>query len=50
MWCEPGFYERTPQQDVSALEREERALGPEIDELVRKWEALEAELASLAAE
>jgi ATPase subunit of ABC transporter with duplicated ATPase domains len=50
MWCEPGFYERTAKADVSALEREERALGPQIDELVAKWAELEAEIASLAAE
>ena len=49
MWCEPGFYERTSKEDVAALEREERALGPQIEELLAKWEALEAELASLEA-
>jgi ATPase subunit of ABC transporter with duplicated ATPase domains len=47
MWCEPGFYERTGKAEVVTLEREEQALGREIDELVARWEALEAELASL---
>jgi energy-coupling factor transporter ATP-binding protein EcfA2 len=49
MWCEAGFYERTSKADVVALEREERALGTEIDQLVARWETLEAELASLEA-
>ena len=49
MWCEAGFYERTSKADVVALEREERALGTEIDQLVARWEALEAEIASLEA-
>jgi len=49
MWCEPGFYERTAKADVGKLEQEERALGPQIDELVAKWEALEAEIAGLEA-
>jgi ATPase subunit of ABC transporter with duplicated ATPase domains len=45
-WCEPGFYERTDSAGVAALEREEQALGAEITELMGKWEALEAELAT----
>jgi ATPase subunit of ABC transporter with duplicated ATPase domains len=49
MWCEPGFYERTSKADVVALEREERTLGADIDQLVARWEALEAEIASLEA-
>jgi ATPase subunit of ABC transporter with duplicated ATPase domains len=49
-WCEPGFYERTDKAQVAALEREEQALGVEIAELIAKWEALETEIASLAAE
>ena len=49
-WCEPGFYERTAKDEVSALEREEQALGAEIAVLIEKWEALEAEIASLAGD
>ncbi len=48
-WCEPGFYERTDPAGVAALEREEQALTGELVELMAKWEALEAEIASLAA-
>ncbi len=49
-WCEPGFYEKTPKARIAELEREEQALGPDIDALIAKWEALEAELADLAAD
>jgi ATPase subunit of ABC transporter with duplicated ATPase domains len=45
-FCEPGFFERTPRETVAALEAEERALGPRIEELMAEWEALEAELAA----
>ena len=43
-WCEPGFYEDTPADEIAALEAEERALGPRIVALVGEWEALEKEL------
>jgi ATPase subunit of ABC transporter with duplicated ATPase domains len=46
LWCEPGFFERTPPEEVALLQAEERALGPRIEELIAEWEALEAELAS----
>ncbi|MGC4087904.1 MAG: ATP-binding cassette domain-containing protein [Polyangiaceae bacterium] len=44
MWCEPGFFERTPADEVAALQAEERELGPRIDTLLAEWESLEAEL------
>ncbi len=49
-WCEVGFYERTEKAQVSALEREEQALGAQIIELMTKWEAIEAEIATLSVE
>ena len=45
-FCEPGFFEKTPSAEVAALQAEEQALGPKIDELMEKWDALEKELAS----
>ena len=45
-FCEPGFFEKTPPAEVAALQAEEQALGPKIDELMEKWDALEKELAS----
>ena len=47
-WCEPGFFEKTPKDEVAALENEEKALGPKIDALLAEWEALESELAGTA--
>jgi hypothetical protein len=35
---------------VQSLEREQNELGPQIDRLMSDWEAVEAELATLAAE
>jgi ATPase subunit of ABC transporter with duplicated ATPase domains len=49
-WCEPGFYERTSKDAVAALEHEEKTLAAEIADLITKWEALEAEIAALAAD
>jgi ATPase subunit of ABC transporter with duplicated ATPase domains len=48
LWCEPGFYEKTPPDKVAAIEAEEKSLGPKIDELMAEWESLEAELAAAA--
>jgi ATPase subunit of ABC transporter with duplicated ATPase domains len=47
-WAEPGFYERTDAQRIAELQREEQELGPRIEALIGEWEALEAEIASLA--
>ena len=47
LYCSPGFFERTPRDEFAALEREEAALGPQIDALMAEWEALETELSSL---
>jgi ATPase subunit of ABC transporter with duplicated ATPase domains len=49
-WARPEFYATTDKARVAELEREERALGAEISALMTKWEALEAEIASLTAE
>jgi ATPase subunit of ABC transporter with duplicated ATPase domains len=50
LWCEPGFYERTDKAQVTALQREEEALGGEIATLIAKWEELEAEITSLSGD
>ena len=43
-WCEPTFYDRTPADELTKLEAEEKALGPRIATLTGEWEALEKEL------
>jgi ATPase subunit of ABC transporter with duplicated ATPase domains len=47
-WCEPGFFEKTAKEEVTALELEERELGPRIEALLAEWEAVEAELQALS--
>jgi len=44
-FCQPGFYEKTPPDEIAALEAEEKSLGPRIEELIAEWEAIEAEIA-----
>jgi ATPase subunit of ABC transporter with duplicated ATPase domains len=47
LWCEAGYYEKTPPAEITKVEEEEKALGPKIDALIAEWEALETELADL---
>jgi ATPase subunit of ABC transporter with duplicated ATPase domains len=47
-WCEPGFYEKTPKDEIAALEAEEQALGPKIEALLAEWESIEAEITALS--
>jgi ATPase subunit of ABC transporter with duplicated ATPase domains len=47
LYASPGFFERTPQSEVSALVAEEAAIGPQVDALMAEWEELEAEIASI---
>jgi ATPase subunit of ABC transporter with duplicated ATPase domains len=50
MYCSDGFFERTSAPEVEALEQEKAGLGPHIEALMDRWEALEQELAGLQAE
>jgi len=47
LYCSPGFFERTSQDDVAALEQEQASLRPRIEALIAEWEALEKEIADL---
>jgi len=47
LYCSPGFFERTSQDDVAALEQEQSSLGPRIEALIAEWESLEKEIAEL---
>jgi hypothetical protein len=46
-FCEPGFFERTPHQEVQALQAEQKRLGGRVEELMAEWERLERELGEL---
>jgi ATPase subunit of ABC transporter with duplicated ATPase domains len=45
LYAEPGFFERTPKEDVQKLVAEEAELGPKIEALMHEWEEVERELA-----
>jgi ATPase subunit of ABC transporter with duplicated ATPase domains len=47
LYAEPGFFERTPKDEVARLAREQSALGPEIEKLIAEWESVEKELTEL---
>jgi ATPase subunit of ABC transporter with duplicated ATPase domains len=49
MWCEPGFYEKTPPAQITSLENEEKALLVEIEARMAEWESLEKEIAEIGA-
>ena len=48
-FCEPGFFEKTAPDDVSALQAEQAELTGRVEALMAEWESLEEELASLEA-
>jgi ATPase subunit of ABC transporter with duplicated ATPase domains len=48
-FCDPTYFERTPQKDVRKLEAEQKALNQKIGELMGEWETIEGELEGLAA-
>jgi len=47
LYCEPGFFETTPADEVQALQREEADLSPKIEQLMSEWEAIETALEEL---
>ncbi len=47
LFCNPGFFDKTPPAGVRKLEKEQQDLKERIDERMAEWEALEAELEEL---
>ena len=47
LFCQPGYYERTPPDDVKALEDERSRLKNEVADLTNEWERTEEELSAL---
>ena len=47
-FCNPGFFDATPRNEVQRLEGEQKRLATEIAQLMARWEALEAELGAVA--
>ena len=47
IFCDPSYFDRTPQKEVRKLEQEQKNLKEQIEGLMREWETLEEELALL---
>jgi ATPase subunit of ABC transporter with duplicated ATPase domains len=48
-FCDPSYFERSPQKEVRKLEIEQQALKGKIETLMGEWETIEGELEGLAA-
>ena len=46
LFCNAGFFEETPAAKVKKLENEQKQLKSKVDDLLLRWEELEAELES----
>ena len=46
-FCDPSYYERTPSDEVRALEKERTRRQHEVAQLMAEWERTEAEIDSL---
>ncbi len=44
VFCEPTYYERTPPDEVKALEAERTSLQNEVANLMSEWECAEQEI------
>jgi ABC-type multidrug transport system ATPase subunit len=49
LFCNPGFFERTPRAELDRLEREQKSLSGKVEELVAAWEGVERELEAAPA-
>ncbi|NOU31716.1 MAG: ABC-F family ATP-binding cassette domain-containing protein [Polyangiaceae bacterium] len=48
-YASPGFFEKTPKEEVAALEAEDKALEGKLETLIAEWEGLEKEIADGAS-
>ncbi|MCP4659682.1 MAG: ATP-binding cassette domain-containing protein [bacterium] len=49
MFCNPGFFDKTPGEEVRRLEAEQKRLANEIEALMEEWETIEQEIGELSA-
>ncbi|KAB2961827.1 MAG: ABC-F family ATP-binding cassette domain-containing protein [Thermoanaerobaculia bacterium] len=49
LFCNPGFFDKTPSPEVRKLENEQKTLSTRLDELMASWEKVEKELAGVTA-
>lgn len=50
LFCEPAYFERTPDSDVSSLEKERVRLHADIQRLLGEWEDVEKKLDELVGQ
>jgi ATPase subunit of ABC transporter with duplicated ATPase domains len=50
LFCAPDFYDRSIPSEVSSLESERTDLSAEVEDLMQRWEAVEAELGGLGSD
>jgi len=48
LYADPGFFQRTPGDEVKSLEREDAELTSQLERWLAEWEAIEKELAELS--
>jgi len=48
LFCNPGFFEKTPEKEVRKLEGEQKTLSGRVEEMMAEWESVETELGELA--
>jgi ATPase subunit of ABC transporter with duplicated ATPase domains len=46
LFCNPGFFDKTPAGEVKKLENEQKTMQSKVDELMAQWESVESELAA----
>jgi ATPase subunit of ABC transporter with duplicated ATPase domains len=46
-FCDPKFFDRTSDKDVRKLEQEQKTMSSKIEELMTRWEELEADITTL---
>ncbi len=47
IFCDPTYFEQTARQEVAKLEREQKRLTAEVDELMAEWERLERQISEI---
>ncbi|MEM9595917.1 MAG: ATP-binding cassette domain-containing protein [Acidobacteriota bacterium] len=47
LFCNPGFFDRTPEPEVRKLEREQKELSDSVESWMGEWEQVEGELGEL---
>ena len=47
MFCNPGFFDRSPDKEVRKLEQEQKKLSSKVEESMERWSTIEDELSEI---